>query len=672
MPLGVLARFLAGLALVATLSALSWPAVADGGKEVGRRYALVIGNAAYRHVTPLANPVNDSVALCAALKSLRFETDCRQNLPDRRSIRDAVRNFTKGLKPEDVALIYFAGHGIEVDGENYLIPTEADLPTRSYVEDEAMRMGFIFDELREARVRLSILILDACRNNPFSKVRSTVGTGLSAPGSMPAGSIVIFPTAPGKVAHDGSGKHGLFTTHLLNHLNAPGITIEEMFKRVIDGVRQESLRYKVEQIPWMNLSFTGEFCFVGCGTRVSTEQYQALVREKEQVDRITAELQGKLTERQAEVDVVKLRMQALESRLSRQQLDASLSRSEQATLAAERQELASKTAQVAQQQVELARMNDELARLQRGQQDFQRRETEMVVANERIALLEQQLKTQEERGFSRPSGEATRLQKEKAELVRQQQSQDVLRAELSETRQKLERMQQALAMVDRQRQELDAYKARMARLESEGQKKDEALRMMRGDLDARERELASVRTRLTTLQDQLLARSQDSKMSESALAKLREERDALVQSSRLLTERDRELRVAREQLQRLEARQTETSQREQNISAYQSRIAQLERQLTEAQANRLPATEMASLSRERDELTARNESLRNQARMDHENQRELEELRKRLQNYDQQHAQLSAYKNRLAEAEQRLKDAAAATVKGAAIVPPAL
>jgi uncharacterized caspase-like protein len=620
-----LAAWLSGLGMLlgAAVDVSAQPVTATSAiagnppSEIGLRHALVIGNAAYRNAVPLANPVNDSQALCATLRALRFQTACLQDIPDRRRLRDAIHAFTQRLKPDDVALIYFAGHGIEVDGENFLIPTEADLPSRSYVQDEALRLGFVFDELREARVRLSILILDACRNNPFTKMRSSVGTGLSAPAALPAGSILIFPTAPGQVAYDGTGRNGLFTSHLLKHISTPGITIEEMFKRVIDGVRTESSRYRMEQVPWMNLSFTGEFCFVGCGTRVSTEQYLALMREKQQVETITAELQARLAARQDEIEAFRQQMQAMEARLSQQQEDTTLSRSDREALAAEREELTGKTARLAQQQVEITRLHDELGRLQREQGEYQRREQDMRVSKDRIAQLEQQLSLQEDRKITLQAAQLASLRQERDELLTQQQRNENLQAQLQETRQKLERLQAALAEVDLQKRELDEYRVRIARLESEGRHKDAALMAMRTDLETREKELAGVRKRLSTLQDQLQTTAQDSRVSQSSLAKLREERDGLVESSRLLADRDRELRLVRERLVRLE-------------------------------------------------------SMRPQQQSDPAAQREVQALRTRLQEYDQQQVQLNAYKKRLAEAEVLLNDAAAAAVKRAAFVAPAL
>lgn len=606
------ALLLTALPLLPAAAATAPAAKPDAGQEIGRRHALVIGNAAYKNISPLKNPVNDSQAICESLKALRFDTICRRDVPDRRSLREAVREMTKKLRPEDVALFYFAGHGVEIDGENYLVPTTADVPARSYVEDEALRLGFVFDELREAKVRLSIIILDACRDNPFGKVRSANSGGLSAPAAVPAGSIIIFPTAPGRVAYDGAGRNGLFTTHLLRHLSSPGITIEEMFKRVIDGVRFDSSRQGQEQVPWMNLSFTGEFCFVGCGTRVSTEQFLALVNEKQQVERMTSELQSQLAERQNEVSEFRRRMSEMEVRLARQQQDSSLSRPQQQALQAQQQEHASQTIRLREQEAELARLNGELEALKRDQVEVQRREAQVIAANQRIDELERQLTQQDERRVKLGNSEIDRLRQERASLLKQREADEALRQELQEARSRLERMQSALATVDRQQRELEAYRVRIARLESDSQNKDKALAAMRNDLVVREQELGAVRERLTQLQDQLRARTQDSKISETVLGKLRQERDALVESSRLLAERDRELNALRQQLVKLESNQAE------------------------------PARGA------------------------------VDDLRARLSRYDQQQAELNSYKSRLADAEKRLKDAAANAVRDAAFVAPAL
>lgn len=581
--------------------------------DIGRRFALVIGNASYESIPSLRNPVNDSRAICESLRALQFQTDCRHDIADRRTLREAVRELRKKLRPEDVALFYFAGHGIEVDGENFLVPTKATMPDRSYVEDEALRLSYVFEELRESKVRLSIVMLDACRDNPFGKTRS-LGTkgGLSAPSTVPAGSIIIFPTAPGQVAYDGSGNNGLFTSHLLKHLNTPGVTVEEMFKRVIDGVRADSSRRGQEQVPWMNLSFTGEFCFVGCGTRVSADQYMALIQEKQQIEKLSTDLQGQLAERRNEVAEFRRRMSEMETRLLRQQSDRTLNADQQRALASERAEHTASVARLRDQEAELARLNTELERVRQVQGELLRKEKDLTVAHQRIGELERQLQLSEDRRITLASSEIEKLRREHQALLAQRQNEGPLRQELTDARARLERLQTTMATVERQQRELEAYRERIARLESDSQSKDQTLAAMRADLATRESELNTVRDRLSALQSQLVARSQDRKISESVMTGLRQERDALVESSRLLAERERELTAVREQLRKLESTRSGSTPQE------------------------------------------------------------VVDLRERLARYDRQQSELNTYKSRLADAEKRLTDAAAAAVRGAAFVAPSM
>ena len=463
----------------------------DSSSEIGKRYALVIGNAEYRVVPALTNPVNDSRDICSALKTLRFDVDCRENLRTRRAFRDAITNFVKKVKPEDVALFYFAGHGIEMNGENFLIPTDADIKTPAYVEDDAVRVNFVFDELATARARLSIVMLDACRNNPFAKVRSVSGTGLAIPTTMPAGSIIIFPTSPGRVAIDGLGRNGVFTTHLLKQIQEPGITIEEMFKRVISGVRDDAKAMGGEQIPWMNLSFTGEFCFVGCGTKIKASDYAAVLKEKEKIEQTTKSLQSDLASREADLQQFKVRMAVLQKQLDEQKHSSNLTLSEVDKLNKEREELVGKTLQLQSREQELQRVKTELGRLEAQQQEFTKREREMASARERITHLERQITLQEERKITVDNVES--LKREQDELVRRNADLQKLQAETDTARKELAELRQRLVEYDRQKAELDGYKQKLAQLEIENRQKDESVRQMRKELEERQSELQSSR-----------------------------------------------------------------------------------------------------------------------------------------------------------------------------------
>lgn len=674
-----LSRFLLGLAWASSLLVTSFSAGAANAPvipkeipEVGHRYALVIGNSAYKNAPALPNPVNDAKDICAALNKLRFQTDCRTDLGSRRAMRDAISDFTQKIKSDDVALFFFAGHGLELDGENYLVPTDSEIRNRSYIEDETLRVSFVFDELKTAGARLSIVILDACRNNPFGKVRSAGGSGLASPLSTPAGSILIFPTSPGKVSHDGFGRNGLFTQHVLQHIQKAGLTIEDMFKQVITGVRADSQKFGIEQIPWINSSFTGEFCFVGCGTKVNTDEYLAVLKQKEQIEQSTKVLQGELENRQSEISLFRTRMISLEKMLDEQKSSALMSAEELARLSVEKMELSAKTSKLQGQEEELRRVKSELSKLESRQADFTRREQEMNGARDRIAELERRISSQESGKITGSLPDLDAAKRERDELLKRNEELRRLQAESQNANQELEKLRSQLAEFDRQRRELDQYKLQMARLETEGKQKDESVRMMRNELASRQTELQSFKDRMALLQQQLEAQRGNAKFPQAELARLSGERDELARKTEQLSARERELKEAQEKLARLESLQNVNSRREQDIAAHNERISQLDTQLASTATNKLGQTEIAALKKERDELKQRNQDLQRQQPQNEQSRQELAELQNRLKEYDRQKSQLDSYKQQLAETEAKLKDAAKSVVRGAAFVAPAM
>jgi len=462
-----------GLLLLLAAWSVAWAQASGGGNapkapadvELGKRYALVIGNSDYKHATPLTNPVNDARAVCDKLRALQFEVDCRENIQRRGDFRAAVGAFIKRIRNTDVALFYYAGHGLELEGENYLIPTGADIRSRTYVEDEAVRVNFVLAELGMANARLSIIILDACRNNPFARSIRSVGSGLAAPSNVPSGSIIIFPTSPGQTALDGDGVNGVFTSHLLQHITTTGISIEEMFKRVIHGVRQESMQIGAEQVPWMNLSFTGEFCFVGCGTRVSEADYANVLKAKADVEKVTQTLQSELTTRETELQLFKTRMIVMQQQFENTQKSQNLSSSELEKLRIQRDELAAKTLDIQNHESELNRVKRELEQLQAQQIDNEKREQEMADARVRIASLEQKINHQESRKLGDSELEKLRIERDSlmnsnAELQKQQKNGELLQQELAA-------LQNRLSEYDKQKADLDIYKSKLAQMESE-------------------------------------------------------------------------------------------------------------------------------------------------------------------------------------------------------------
>ena len=220
------------------------------------RVALVIGNGHYKQ-SPLLNPLNDARAVAKALAESGFAVTEKEDL-GQKDMQLALRDFGDAIKQGGVGLFYFAGHGVQVRGRNYLIPVDADIEREDEVAYNGLDAGQVLDKMDSAGNRLNIVILDACRNNPFARSFRSSTSGL-AQMEAPVGTLVAFSTAPGSVASDGQGENGLYTQHLLQSLGEPGVKIEDVFKRVRASVRRDS---KGRQIPWESTSLEGDFIFV--------------------------------------------------------------------------------------------------------------------------------------------------------------------------------------------------------------------------------------------------------------------------------------------------------------------------------------------------------------------------------------------------------------------------
>lgn len=221
-----------------------------------KRIALVIGNNDYQEVPKLANPVNDARDIAEALSKLGFEVTEVTNATQKEMNR-AISQFGVSLDQKTVALFYFAGHGLQMKGKNYLVPVDAQITGEASIPSETVDMDAVLAQLESST--LSIVILDACRNNPFQKARS-IGAGGLAQMEAPKGSFIAYATAPGKTAADGSSGNGLYTRELLKKLQTPGISLEEVFKRVRVDVAKATFD---AQIPWESTSLTGNFYFNG-------------------------------------------------------------------------------------------------------------------------------------------------------------------------------------------------------------------------------------------------------------------------------------------------------------------------------------------------------------------------------------------------------------------------
>ncbi|MHC1729779.1 MAG: caspase domain-containing protein [Syntrophobacteraceae bacterium] len=247
-----LAASLSGFLFAPSAGAAQNPAASD---QPERRTALVIGNGSYAS-GPLRNPLNDARAMAGALKDLSFEVSLKENL-DQKEMKREIQAFGQKLQKGGVGLFYFAGHGVQVNGHNYLLPIGASIEHEKQVEYEAVDMGAVLSEMDYARNRLNIVILDACRDNPFARSFRSTTQGLASI-SAPTGTLIAFATAPGSVANDGQGENGVFTGELVKAMLQPGLKIEDVFKHVRSAVREST---RGRQTPWESSSLEGDFYF---------------------------------------------------------------------------------------------------------------------------------------------------------------------------------------------------------------------------------------------------------------------------------------------------------------------------------------------------------------------------------------------------------------------------
>lgn len=254
-----------GLAAVAPLLAL---AAAPAHAAAGGRVALVIGNANYK-VGVLKNPVNDAQAVATSLRAMGFQVTHRENA-SLREMLDAFQQFSTQSKGAGVRLVYYAGHGVQVKGRNYLLPVDTEIRAEDEMPSKSADLNEFLGRLSALKDGLNVVILDACRNNPFSgteivgpdgrrlKFRGVAQSGLARV-EAPLGTMIAFSTSPDGVALDNpQEKNSLYTKHLLQQMQAPGLPVEMLFKRVRVAVSEETNRV---QVPWESSSLTGDFCF---------------------------------------------------------------------------------------------------------------------------------------------------------------------------------------------------------------------------------------------------------------------------------------------------------------------------------------------------------------------------------------------------------------------------
>ena len=240
-------------------------AIAAWGQEdinSPQKFALVIGNANYINFGALQNPVNDANDMEATLRSLGFTVDkvIDGSLSQMENATIRLRNRLSEAGNNSIGFFYYAGHGLEMGGVNYLIPTDANIPDRLYLRERAYSAQIMLDMLNEAKNGLNIVVLDACRDFPAAWSRS-LNRGLAVVANPPANHIIMYATGAGTIANDGTGRNGFFTGYLLNNLKQPGIDVNEVFRRTMGDVARASNN---EQRPALYTDFS-DIVYLGSG-----------------------------------------------------------------------------------------------------------------------------------------------------------------------------------------------------------------------------------------------------------------------------------------------------------------------------------------------------------------------------------------------------------------------
>ncbi len=251
-------------ALIAALVILTVVAARSAPAAAGGQVALVIGNSSYRHTPALANPKNDADDVSAVLKSLGFLVIDGVDL-DKAAFERKIVDFATALSGAEAGVFFYAGHGLQFAGQNYLVPIDAELTMASALELELVRLDALLDIMKRGARTTNILFLDACRYNPLSRnlaramgSRSTeIGSGLASM-QIRVGVDIAFSTTPGDEAVDGSGRNSPFTGALVKHLAQPHADVSLMLSAVRNDVAKETNR---KQIPWDMSTRVGPFSF---------------------------------------------------------------------------------------------------------------------------------------------------------------------------------------------------------------------------------------------------------------------------------------------------------------------------------------------------------------------------------------------------------------------------
>lgn len=510
----------------------------------GRRVALVIGNANYQRVPKLQNAVNDAQDMCASLSRLGFEVACHYNVMNRSDIRQVVRTFTSKLQSDTVALFYYAGHGVQINGENFLLPISIDPKVSLDQEDDSLNLSYLLRSLEAARSSPNIVILDACRDNPFDRVPGG-GKGLARV-DPPIGTVLVYATAPNGVAIDGDGRNGLFTKHLLRHLGDPGRKLDELFQVVALGVEQESLEsYKSRQIPYRSFSFSGGYCLAGCEDPKVTAQIQLIKRQSEEAAsrvRSLTDENARLLRLSEERSAIVL---TLESKINALTRDA-----------------ASAGNQNSSNREELLRLQVALEKARGDQRKAEELKTEVAKREAEISELKGQMAVL--------SGKATQLEEYRQRIT-------ILEKENADKARVTEQIDQVKRQSDEATKRVNALTEENAKLRQQAQERHANVAALESKIDTLTKEAASAGS-LTNATRAELARLQIS------LNAARSEQKASEGSHADLARRDQEIAALKSQISGFQQKANQLEELRQKIIALEKENADKTQQLSNNEA----------------------------------------------------------------------------------------
>jgi|GEM_PF-2299684 len=352
--------------------------------SIAKRVALVVGNGNYEKILKLNNPRNDASDVCAELSALKFDVVCMHDIRTRREFRDVVRIFMNKLGPRTVAVFYYAGHGIQLNGENYLLPTAVDARSSADIEDDGLNLSYLLRSLEEARSSPNIVILDACRNSPFPQLKfGNANKGLARI-EPPIGTMLVYATAPNGVALDGDGRNGIFTKHFIKYIREPGLKIDELFQVVSNNVQAEARTFNVEQVPFRSSSYSGAYCIAGCeNPLVAAEieqiklQREEAVKELKKLSEENINLKRQASEKSLIIDELEGKIaalprtapsgaqsSALRAEMARLKVALSIARAEQADLDRLRKSVSEREEKISGLQQEIASLQSKVDELE--------------------------------------------------------------------------------------------------------------------------------------------------------------------------------------------------------------------------------------------------------------------------------------------------------------------